>query len=672
VTPARGLWISILFVLGLVAASVVGFVVGTRPVLGLDLEGGVSVILSAPSGTPRAVMDRAAENIRRRVDAFGTAEPTIFVTGTNIEVQIPGLARGSIEEREKGESCLVSRTGESFVCFPTTEEADGALAAVTVEEFTQSICLTGLTEEPGPCFATKAEADDALASLQVIPSAQASPAPTPPPAEGSFCISGASLGSPICDYASRRDAQQAIDALGTVSSVSYCLKGEDGQTLTSDQGSACEVSREKAEQLLGQIEVQEVDVEYCVVSSAGEDLGCYLTKEQAQARLQETGQERLLQVIGTTARLEEREVLATLVSGDPNYDATPVTCGTPAEQESPDCTFEVLRDQNVVFLGQDGESKYQLGPVRIAGDAIRRATAVYDAGTQGAVGQGWQVDFQLTGEGSDLFAQVTTELVGRQLAIVLDREVISAPTVQEPITGGSGVITGSFTDQRAKDLATVLNAGALPVNLTTQQVVAVSPTLGEQSLQQALIAGIAGLIALALYLFFYYRLLAVVAWLGMTIWAVLALALVSVAGEVIGYTLTLAGVAGLVISLGVTADSYIVFFERLKDEVRAGRSPRAAVQPAFKRAYRTIVAADVVTALVALILYLTAISSVRGFALTLGVATLLDLFVVYFFKRPAVFLIVRNERLVSMPGIGLRSGVAADHAAAPVAAEGSG
>jgi preprotein translocase subunit SecD len=115
-----------------------------------------------------------------------------------------------------------------------------------------------------------------------------------------------------------------------------------------------------------------------------------------------------------------------------------------------------------------------------------------------------------------------------------------------------------------------------------------------------------------------------------------------------------------------------VFFERLKDEVRAGRSPRAAVQPAFKRAYRTIVAADVVTALVALILYLTAISSVRGFALTLGVATLLDLFVVYFFKRPAVFLIVRNERLVSMPGIGLRSGVAADHAAAPVAAEGSG
>ena len=129
--------------------------------------------------------------------------------------------------------------------------------------------------------------------------------------------------------------------------------------------------------------------------------------------------------------------------------------------------------------------------------------------------------------------------------------------------------------------------------------------------------------------------------------------------------------AGLVISLGVTADSYIVFFERFKDEVRAGKSPRAAVQPAFERAFRTIVAADIVTAIAAIVLYLTAISSVRGFALTLGVAVLLDLFVVYFFKRPTVFLIARNERLVTMPVIGVISGVAADQAAAPAIAGGA-
>jgi preprotein translocase subunit SecD len=300
-----------------------------------------------------------------------------------------------------------------------------------------------------------------------------------------------------------------------------------------------------------------------------------------------------------------------------------------------------------------------MGPVEITGDMIRRATALYGSGADGGP-PGWKIDFTLTSSGATTFGDVTTRLVGKQLAIVVDNVVISAPTIDEPITGGSGVITGSFTKARAQDLATQLNSGALPVNLKKEQVETVSPTLGSQSLRQGLVAGVVGLILLALYLLFYYRLLGLVAWLGMSIWAVLALALVSIAGRAFGYALTLAGVAGLVISLGVTADSYIVFFERLKDEVRHGRSPRAAVQPAFKRAYRTIVAADIVTALAAIILYLTAISSVRGFALTLGVATLLDLFVVYFFKRPTVFLIARSERLVNLHGFGLTSGVAAE------------
>ena len=238
--------------------------------------------------------------------------------------------------------------------------------------------------------------------------------------------------------------------------------------------------------------------------------------------------------------------------------------------------------------------------------------------------------------------------------------MISAPTVNDPITTGSGVITGGFSETEAKDLATVLNAGALPVELTRQSVQTVSPTLGAESLRQGIVAGIAGLILLFLYLLFYYRLLGIVAWLGMSAWAILALALVSIAGTQFGYALTLAGVAGLVISLGVTADSYIVFFERLKDEVRSGKSARSAVQPAFKRAYKTIVAADIVTFIAAVVLYVTAVSSVRGFALTLGVATVLDLFVVWFFKRPTVFLIARNERLVNLPGLGLRSGVAGD------------
>jgi preprotein translocase subunit SecD len=208
----------------------------------------------------------------------------------------------------------------------------------------------------------------------------------------------------------------------------------------------------------------------------------------------------------------------------------------------------------------------------------------------------------------------------------------------------------------------VLQSGALPVNLTRSNVETVSPTLGKTSLHQGVIAGFIGLIALMLYLAFYYRLLGLVTWLGMAIWATLALGLVSLLGRTAGYALTLAGVAGLIVSLGITADSYIVFYERLKDEVRRGKTVRAAVQPAFKRSWRTIVAADVVTGIAAAVLYVVSVGSVRGFALTLGLSTMLDLFVVWFFKRPTVFLLARSGRLVEMPVMGLRSGVAADPA----------
>ncbi len=281
-------------------------------------------------------------------------------------------------------------------------------------------------------------------------------------------------------------------------------------------------------------------------------------------------------------------------------------------------------------------------------------------GTTNNANPGWRVVFQLNSEGSAQFAEITQRLLNKQLAIVLDGVVQSAPTVQSAITGGQGEITGSFTEQEAKDLAVVLNAGALPVNLTRQQVETVSPSLGEQSLHQGIVAGLVGLVLLMLYLFFYYRLLGVVTWFGMAIWAILAFGLLSLAGATIGYSLTLAGIAGVVVSLGITADSYIVFYERLKDEVRHGKTMRTSVQPAFNRAWKTIVAADIVTITAAVALYLLAVGSVRGFALTLGISTVLDLFVVYFFKRPTVFMMARNNKIANLRGIGLRSGVAAE------------
>ncbi len=645
----RNLWVSILFVGALVAASIAAFALGNRPVLGLDLEGGVSVILAAPDGTPHDVMERALENIRNRVDAFGVGEPLLYLSGTNIEVQLPGLARGTIQERAKSQYCLIGQDGRDFGCSPSRSQAQTQLSGTKVAAVVNSACLTQLGDNP-PCFGTEKDARAAIDAIKVQKQ------------NGTWCLANSGLETDPC-YDTKKQADTALAKIGTDLQQEYCLQDASGKTMASAEGSACFATQAQAQNALDAVSVQHSTREFCAISSAGIDQGCFLTREDAQARLQQTGQERLLQVIGTTARLEQRKVLETLTPESPDYDSTPVTCETATQQESPDCSFQALKDKDVVFWGQGGpasQTKYKLGPVLITGDAIKKATAVYNTGSSTTAATGWEIDFTLTSSGAKTFGDVTTQLVNQQLAIVVDNRVISAPTVQSPITNGNGVITGSFTKQRAQDLATQLNAGALPVNLKKQQVQTVSPTLGRQSLHQGLLAGIAGLILLTLYLLFYYRLLGIVAWFGMSIWAILALALVSFAGSAFGYSLTLAGIAGLVISLGVTADSYIVFFERLKDEVRQGKTPRAAVQPAFKRAYKTIVAADVVTGLAAIVLYLTAISSVRGFALTLGVATALDLFVVYFFKRPTVFLIARNERLVNLRGFGLTSGVAAE------------
>ena len=652
----RSFWVSLVLVGLLTLGAVTLFLTGTRPILGLDLEGGVSVILSAPEGTPETVMNQALENIRNRIDAFGTAEPLLFVTGNTIEVQIPGLARGTLEERAKKQFCIADDQGTTYSCSTTKDAADAELAAATVQPVVSSVCLTDdptneqaptLFGEPAPCAGTEKDATAALDAITVKKQ------------QGQFCLQNTGLATEPC-YPTQAKAEEAQGSIETLTSQNFCIQTAGKQTLTSDLGAACAQAEADAQALLDGMTIKSSDTQFCVVSSAGENLGCYLDRPSAEARLQETGQERLLQVIGETARLEQREVLGVLQPTDPNYASTPLTCATPTEQATEECSFEALKDQNVVFAARDGGTHYQLGPVEITGDAIDKASAVYNAGSSTAVGQGWEIQFGLTGNGSGIFSDVTTRLQGRQLAIVVDDQVISAPTVQSPITNGSGVITGSFTEARAKDLATQLNAGALPVELTTQQVLTVSPTLGDESLQQGLVAAIAGLVLLFAYLLFYYRILAVVAWVGMLIWAVLALGLIALAGKTIGYNLTLAGVAGLVISLGVTADSYIVFFERLKDEVHAGRSPRAAVAPAFRRSFRTIVAADLVTAIAAAVLYVTAISSVRGFALTLGVATLLDLFVVYFFKRPAVSLLTRNERLVNWRVMGVKAGLAAD------------
>jgi preprotein translocase subunit SecD len=710
----RALWASIIFVLVLVAASAVGFLGGSlRPTLGLDLQGGASVILTAPEGTPQDVMEQALENIRNRVDAFGVGEPDIALSGNTIEVQIPGSADATVRRRSADLFCL---EGEDLIhgCSESEDDVRDVLGSLEVQDQPSEVCVVDGEGEEIECFSSRTQADTFLAGVQVgprpeptpsssgtpSPSATASPSAGPSPAASAYCLTQAT-GERIRCFETRAKAEDAKDALEiTVTERSYCIlpappepsptPSPSASPTASPSASAsaspspspssapatfadldlseaeplpCELgSREDADGALNAIEVVHEEERFCVVSSVGEQLGCSVRRDEAVELQRQSGQERLLRVIGETARLEERAVLEIVPASDPR----PVTCGTQEERDLPRCAHDALEGEEVVYpgpIGQGQVAKFVLGPTVITGEDFDSASAVINQSQLGT--SDWTVNFQLDGDGADRFSEATTAAVGapeptNQIAIVVDRVVISSPTVQSAITGGNGEITGGFAEQEAKDLATQLNAGALPVELTRQSVRTVSPTLGEESLQQGILAGAGGLVLLFLYLLFYYRLLGVVAWFGMTIWAALAVALISIAGDQFGYALSLAGVAGLVISLGVTADSYIVFFERLKDEVRSGKSPRAAVQPAFARAYKTIVAADIVTGLAAAVLYLTAVSSVRGFALTLGVATLLDLFVVWFFKRPTVFLIAKNEKLVNLRGFGLTSGVAAE------------
>ena len=713
----RGLWASIIFVAVLVAASLAGFATGRlKPKLGLDLEGGVSVILSAPAGTPKDTMEQTLVNIRNRVDAFGVGESQSFVSGNTITVQIPGGVNGTVRQQNKILYCLIGPAGVSYGCASDQAAAAQALKDLTVQTQPSQVCVEDPSGKQLECFGTQAEADSAKAQVTVAPKGGASStpsaspssaAPGPSPAGGPSCLADPT-GKELACYPTEAAATTAKKGLTTtVTQNTYCVidgaatapsapatptPPATGKAKSSaspsgspslsaspspagtpfsrlDRSTAAALpcslkAKAEADAALAAMAVKQETVQYCVTSSGGVNQGCFIRQADAQERLKETGQGHLLDIIGQTARLEERPVLAIITPQDPKYATTPLTCSTPEEQASTACQPKQLDPKSVVYADQQG-NKYQLGPVTITGSNFKKATAALQGGTQTQLITQWVVNFDLDGPGSKTFCNATTTAVSatapqNQIAIAVDRKIISSPVVQSAICGGSGFIQGSFTEQSAKDLATQLNAGSLPVQLTRQSVTTVSPTLGQESLKQGIVAGVAGLILLFLYLLFYYRLLGIVAWFGMSIWAILAIALVSVAGNQFGYALSLAGIAGLVISLGVTADSYIVFFERLKDEVRNGKTPRSAVQPAFKRAYRTIVAADFVTGIAAVVLYVTAVSSVRGFALTLGVATALDLFVVWFFKRPTVFLIARNERLVNLPGFGLTSGVAGE------------
>jgi preprotein translocase subunit SecD len=252
---------------------------------------------------------------------------------------------------------------------------------------------------------------------------------------------------------------------------------------------------------------------------------------------------------------------------------------------------------------------------------------------------------------------------GNQIAIDLDGVVRSAPRLDQTNFPGSGVITGSFTQGEAKDLALVLKYGSLPVQLDRQTVQTVSASLGKDSLHAGLLAGMVGLALVGVYMVLYYRALGLVVWLGLSLTGAIMYSLVTYLGSTSGLALSLAGATGIIVSVGVTVDSYVVYFERLKDEIRSGKTIRSSVDRGFARAYRTILAADAASIIGAAVLYVLSVGSVRGFAFFLGLSSLLDIFMAYFFTRPMVVLLGRSRLFTEARWVGVGRGLNAVPAA---------
>ena len=408
----------------------------------------------------------------------------------------------------------------------------------------------------------------------------------------------------------------------------------------------------------------------------------------------------VINLIGETAQLQFRPVLCfsgpyspTKGSSPPTalpaacsstqYDLTAqnlnVNTGTqaPGNNIGPDPTLSAFpsstpsyndtHPNSVVLVPAAGGSganpgeRYLLGPTGVPGTAVAPGGALAQFSSPN-----WVVNVTLTGKGAAQWDALAQKQFHAYIAIDLDGQVESAPLTQPSQASftsfnGKVQISGSFSQSSAQNLALVLNYGALPVPLHRIDQTTVSPTLGKSSLDAGLAAAIGGLALVLLYMIFYYRLLGVVVVAGLVLASAVLWAIISALGHSsLDLTLDLAGVTGLIVSIGINVDSYIVYFERLKDEARAGRSVRTGVDKAFRGAFRTVLAADLVSLAAAVVLYLLSVGTVQGFAFFLGLSTLLDLAMTLAFTRPLVILLGRSRAVTDAPVIGIARGLAAE------------
>jgi preprotein translocase subunit SecD len=515
-----------------------------RPALGLDLQGGISIVLFPVKGTDTSALDTAVDIIRQRVDGLGIAEPEVQRQGNTIVVDLPG-----VKEREKAEE-QVGQTAElRFRPVLQTFPWDTPLVAEST-----TTTAPGATTTTTPGATTTAPTTAATTSTTITGSgAGARTVPTTP-------------------IAAVRPAQETATTVAPTATATTVAPAAGDTTTTTAPAIA--------------------------TPKPGQTCKDVLTPATAN-------------VASATVILPGRKT----DSGDP-------------------------------------DACYLLGPTVLNGRNISSASSRYDSNTSSYVAD-------ITFKTNEFVDKVAGPYVNKQIAIELDGVVQSAPTINPGITGKHVQISGSFSKGEASDLARLLRYGALPVQFDRDQqtVQSISPTLGKDQLHAGIVAGIVGLIMVALYMLAYYRLLGLVVICGLALTGLLFFTLTSYLSASRGLALTLAGVTGLIVSVGVTVDSYVVYFERLKDEIRSGKTVRSSLDSGFRRAFRTIIAADLVSLLGAVVLYWLAAGSVRGFAFFLGISTAIDLVLAYTFMHPFVTLLARRPNLVRLPGVGIAAGL---------------
>jgi preprotein translocase subunit SecD len=562
----RSLWVSlILTVLASFGAVTIAHVTDTTPTLGLDLQGGFSVVLQArevngelPS---EESVEKAKDIIRQRVDGLGVAEPEIVRQGRTVIVQLPGVT-----DRAKAESvvgCTAKLEFRPVLAVQANPDAPQATTTTTSKSGKKSTTTTKAGGD-GSTTTTKASGEGETGSGTVGIS----------PGEGALPAQFAPSTTTTTEPPTTTTAPPSTTTTAPPSTTSTTV-AEDGTSGSKGSTNGC--------------------------NSSGVDLAS---------------------TVSTTA---------------------PLAPGS------------------VIVPSKDGNLLYTLGPVGFTGDALSKADA--------ALQEAWVVNVSVRGskktEANKAFnacynGEATCPAQNGEgrgaIAIVLDGEVLSAPAVNgSDLASGNFTISGDFDQAEAKELALVLRYGSLPVEFDQVALQQVSATLGTDSLHAGLLAGAVGIALVAVYMLLYYRGLGLIVIAGLTVWGGFMYGLVCWLSANQGLALTLSGIIGIVVSVGTTVDSYVVYFERMKDEVRAGRSARSATDRGFSSAIRTIITADVASFLGAFLLWWLTVGPVRGFAFFLGVSVVLDLFVAYFFTRPAVALLSYNKRITDSKFMGLDS-----------------